>query len=96
MFEACSNTLLEAMACGLPIITTSCGGPEQYVKDNVNGFIVPVNDAYAFASKISEITNNNQLLNKFSENARNLMVNNYSLNKQKEVFINTLKELSNE
>ena len=34
---------VEALACGLPVIATTCGGPEEYV-DRSNGLLIPVND----------------------------------------------------
>lgn len=45
-------TLLEAMACGLPIIATKTGGIPEIVKDNVNGLLVPPNDCIALANAI--------------------------------------------
>ena len=36
---------LEAAACRCPVVTTRCGGPEDYVQDGVSGYLVPVGDA---------------------------------------------------
>ena len=43
---------LEAMSASLPIITTSQGAILEYITDQVNGFIVPENDAFFLADKI--------------------------------------------
>lgn len=40
---------LEAAACRCPIVSTRCGGPEDYVEDGVNGYLVPVGDPDAMA-----------------------------------------------
>jgi glycosyltransferase involved in cell wall biosynthesis len=49
-FEGSSKTVFEAMSCGLPVITTFNAG--SIVRDNIDGFIVPVNNACAIAEKI--------------------------------------------
>jgi len=39
-FEACSNTILEAMACGTPVITTNSGSNKELVQHGKTGFII--------------------------------------------------------
>ena len=40
---------LEAMAHGVPVISTDCGGPSDFVRPDKNGFLVPINDSSAMA-----------------------------------------------
>jgi glycosyltransferase involved in cell wall biosynthesis len=47
--ESFSRTVLEASACGLPVIATRCGGPEEIIDDGRTGLMVPINDARACA-----------------------------------------------
>jgi glycosyltransferase involved in cell wall biosynthesis len=52
----------EAMACGLPVITTNkCIAGLELIDDNENGFIVPVDDSCALAEKINVINNDKNL-----------------------------------
>ena len=44
----------EAMACGLPVIATPCGGPEEFVNEK-NGLLVPVDDVKALAAAIQHM-----------------------------------------
>lgn len=53
--EGIANVVLEAMAIGLPVITTDCGGMNEVISDNINGFIVRVRDPEAIAQKITAL-----------------------------------------
>lgn len=45
-FEGTPNVVLEAMACGLPVITTRCGDVEKLVIDGLNGYVLPHGSDY--------------------------------------------------
>ncbi|MCZ2223441.1 MAG: glycosyltransferase [Chitinophagales bacterium] len=57
MYETFGVVLIEALAFGLPIIATKCGGPENIVNEN-NGYLVPVNDVEAFADAMKKMVAN--------------------------------------
>lgn len=48
---------IEAMACGLPVIATKCGGPELFVNET-NGVLIPVDDQDALANSFRFMLNN--------------------------------------
>src|SRR5690606_24493126 len=50
--EGVPNVVVEAMALGLPVISTDCGGVPELIEDSVNGWIVPTRDAQAMAGAI--------------------------------------------
>ena len=75
--EGISNTILEAMATGLPILATNVGGNPELVENGVNGYLVPVSDPEKLAAYIVKLVE--------SSNSRSLM-GKASLNKVSEKF----------
>jgi glycosyltransferase involved in cell wall biosynthesis len=51
-FDNSPNVVLEAMATGIPVVSTDVGGLRQYIEPGVNGDLVPKDDARALASAI--------------------------------------------
>ncbi len=39
--EGCSNSIMEYMACGLPVICTNNGGNAEIIENDVNGYLIP-------------------------------------------------------
>lgn len=56
--EGISLTILEAMACGLPVITTRVGGNPEVVLDGATGILVPASDPASLARAIVELWRN--------------------------------------
>ena len=53
--EGFGNVIVEALACGLPIVSTNCPGPCEILCDGKWGTIVPVGDGEALAKAVDEI-----------------------------------------
>ncbi|MGB8602864.1 MAG: glycosyltransferase family 4 protein, partial [Rhizomicrobium sp.] len=54
-FEGMSNAILEAMACGLPILSTSIGANRGVIENGVNGILVPPDDAPALSAELGRL-----------------------------------------
>ena len=55
--ETANVSMLQAMSCGVPVVTTACGGPETLIDDTV-GITVRPNDPQALADGIIKVANN--------------------------------------
>jgi teichuronic acid biosynthesis glycosyltransferase TuaC len=53
--EGCCNAILEALACGLPVVTTDAGDNRWFVEDGKNGYIVPVDNPAETATAIKSV-----------------------------------------
>lgn len=67
--EGMALVQLEAMACGLPVICTFNSGGDAVIKDDEDGFIIPIRDSQAIKEKIEYFYQNHQQLNRMSDNA---------------------------
>ncbi len=48
-YEGCSIVMLEGLAAGKPIVSTRVGGATEFIKDGVNGYVVPIDDSASLA-----------------------------------------------
>ncbi|MFH0925719.1 MAG: glycosyltransferase [bacterium] len=68
--EGFSNTVIESMAAGLPVITTNVGGNPEAVDDRITGFIVPPADEKKLAEGIIKLLENPQIGRRMGKNGR--------------------------
>ncbi len=69
--EGMPNSIMEAMALGLPVVSTDCpcGGPAALIETGVNGMLVPVGDEEALAEAFIKILSDEKYAEKLSDNA---------------------------
>ena len=63
-------SILEAFACGLPVVTTDAGGIPDIVTDEITGFLVPVGDYQLLAARALKLLNRQDIAQSMSERAR--------------------------
>lgn len=66
-YEGLPMTVLEAMAAGLPIVSTKAGGIADVVRDGQNGFLIECEDEAGFIDAVSKLCNTPELCAKFSK-----------------------------
>jgi glycosyltransferase involved in cell wall biosynthesis len=77
--EGISNTLLEAMASGLPVVATRVGGNPELVKDGATAKLVPPADPVALAGAIHEYVLNPELARRHGSAARRMAEQRFGL-----------------
>jgi len=70
-YEGLSNSMLESMAIGLPVICTDCkgGGAKAYIDNYENGILIPINDRNALTKALVFISSNPDKAKTMSEKA---------------------------
>ena len=66
-YEGMSNSMLEAVCVGLPVISTKVSGSEDLVNDGVDGFLIDMNDVDGMAEAMGKVMSDGQLMNKMSQ-----------------------------
>ena len=79
--ESFGLAALEAMACGLPVISSSVGGLPELVAHNECGFIAEIGDIERMAKYAIDLLTNEKKYSIFSQNARSRSVNKFDINK---------------
>ena len=80
-YEGLSIAMIEAMACGLPIVASNARGLRDNIVHEQNGLLFPVGDYEALAHCIIRLTNDTQLRKKVSFGARNSFNLKYDMRK---------------
>jgi glycosyltransferase involved in cell wall biosynthesis len=79
LFEGFNRSLLEAMACALPVVATAVGGNVEIIQDGVNGLLVPPSNPGALAFAITELLKDKEKARKMGLEGKLLVGENFSI-----------------
>lgn len=79
--EGVPKTLIEAAACGRPIVATDVPGCKEIVRHGENGLLVPPQDPLALSSALEELILSPSLRQQMGERGRTIAVNEFSISK---------------
>ena len=93
-YEGFPNALIEAMAIGLPVISTDCpSGPSEIITNQFNGILTPVGDSQALADAMLCVRNDRELSQSLSRNGH-LEVKRFEASVVSALLSNVIRELT--
>ncbi|MBU6157936.1 MAG: glycosyltransferase [Bacteroidetes bacterium] len=81
VFEGLPIALLEAMSCGLPVVTTNAGGIGEVIRHQVDGLLVPVDEPYKIVAETGKMISNKSVLNQYAKASRERVVDAFGMEK---------------
>jgi glycosyltransferase involved in cell wall biosynthesis len=93
LFEGMSNALLEAMAIGIPCISTRVSGSTELIENHVNGLLVDVYDVDGIAEAMAFIASHPEEANIYAEKALHVM-DDLNVTKISKIWVDYLRQLS--
>lgn len=79
--EPFGRTIIEGMACEVPVIATNIGGPKKIIHNNIDGILIPPKDSEELARKICLLLRKEKLREKLIKNANRTLQKRYNLAK---------------
>lgn len=99
LYEGLPLSLLEAMACKIPVVVTSVGDIPALINNGQNGVLVPPRDVGSLVHALEKLADDDSYRKKLAENAYEIIKKNYSLermvNQLKEVYQSLLNRIGN-
>ncbi|MGF1478323.1 MAG: glycosyltransferase [Cyanophyceae cyanobacterium] len=91
--DAPINVLKEAMAMGLPVVSTYHGGIPELVEEGVSGFLVPERDADALAQKLGYLLDHSETWAEMGQSGRAFVEQHYDLHKLNDRLVTVYEQL---
>ena len=92
-FESYAVAVLEAMACGVPVVSTNRGGPSEIVVEGVTGFLVPPRDANQYADRIMRLLEDPELRQKMGAAGRQHVAENFNIKRRTNLLVKQCERL---
>jgi len=91
--EGISVSLMEAMACGLPVVATDHSGTSELVKNEASGFLVEEKNSDLLAEKIEILMKDSKLRINMGKFGRNIVEEKYNIRRQNDGFLEVLSNM---
>ncbi|MBS0266820.1 MAG: glycosyltransferase [Planctomycetes bacterium] len=92
-FEGLSNSIMEAMATGIPVVASDIPPNRELVVDGVTGFLAPVGDRVAFAQLGQRVLGDRELARRLGEAGRNRIASEFSIAKMVAGYVRIYRDV---
>jgi glycosyltransferase involved in cell wall biosynthesis len=92
--EGLPTVVLEALACGVPVVATDCGGVSEALTDGVEGFVVPPRDPGRLADAVQRLWESPELRARMGEAGRATATARFTLERQLDEFDALYREVA--
>jgi glycosyltransferase involved in cell wall biosynthesis len=92
--EGLPTVVLEAMASGVPVVATDCGGVSEALTDGVEGFVVPSRDPDALATALMRLWREPELRTRMGEAGRRTVESRFTLDDHLDEFHSLYREVA--
>jgi glycosyltransferase involved in cell wall biosynthesis len=86
--------VVEAMAAGVPVVATRCGGPEDILEDGVSGILVPVGDVDRLAEGIRRLLEDPEMAARLAAAARQAYAERFTAERSAAAFLRLIQALA--
>ena len=90
------NTVLEALACGTPVVATAVGGIPEQIEDGRTGFLVPAGDAQSLADRLTQLLSDSNPREGMGMRAAEVVALQFDLNQQADAYLAWYEQLVHE
>jgi glycosyltransferase involved in cell wall biosynthesis len=87
------NTVLEALACGRPVVATAVDGIPEQIEEGRSGFLVPAGDAEAMAGRVIQLLSNNRLRASMGTTAAEIAARSFGLHQQVQAYLDWYEQI---
>jgi glycosyltransferase involved in cell wall biosynthesis len=91
--EAFGKTIIEAMACGTPVVATAVGGIPELLKDGIAGYLVSVSNNSAMTQRMQHLLDDKSIRKKMGDRAASIVRHRFDLNRQVDDFLSWYEEI---
>jgi glycosyltransferase involved in cell wall biosynthesis len=88
------NTVLEALACGTPVVATAVGGIPEQIEDGRTGFLVPAGNAEAMSDRLTQLLSDEELRQRIAARSVEAAQHRFDLRRQVDAYLDWYAELT--